>query len=392
MRSIRLILPFLLVISVLLGAYLYTGHEAFALLPPGPIRAIAWSLLILAFVALPLTIVSRFFYERMPGFETIAWFAFVGFGFITLLFSLFMLRDLALLALSGLEWFWPNMVHLHPWSERSLDLAVLGIGILTAFYGFTQARRLPAVRHVTITIPDLHPDLNGFRIVQLSDLHIGPTIRRPFIAAVVDRANALQPDLIAITGDLADGTAEELHEHAAPLSGLKARHGVFYVTGNHDYYSGAVSWIKELRRLGLQVLLNEHAVLHHKEGSIVVGGVTDLQAAAHIPSHASDPHAAMRGAPAASLRLLLAHQPRSAFEGTEAGFNLVLCGHTHGGQYFPGNLIIRFVQPFAYGLHRHGEAQVYTSRGTGTWGPPLRVGAPSEITEIELQSGPGHTG
>lgn len=382
MKGIKFILPVFLVVSVLFGAYLYTGHEAFALLPPGPLRAVAWSLLVLAFVALPLTIVSRFFYERMPGFETIAWFGFVGFGFITLLFSLFVIRDLALLALTGLEWLLPEIVRIRPWSERTLDLAVLGVGVLTAFHGFIQARRLPAVRRVPVSISGLHASLSGLRIVQLSDLHIGPTIRRPFIAAVVDRVNALQPDIIAITGDLADGTPDELRDHAAPLARLKATHGVFFVTGNHDYYSGAVSWINELRRLGLHVLINEHSVVRHKHGSIVIGGVTDLQAAAHIPSHASDPHAAMRGAPHASLRLLLAHQPRSAFEGAEAGFNLILCGHTHGGQYFPGNIIIRFVQPFSSGLHRHGPAQVYTSRGTGTWGPPFRVGAPSEITEI----------
>ncbi|MFB0934697.1 MAG: metallophosphoesterase, partial [Propionivibrio sp.] len=250
--------------------------------------------------------------------------------------------------------------------------------------GFVNARRVARVVHVDIPLPGLPAPLAGFTIVQLSDIHAGPTIKRDYVAAIVRHANHLGADLIAITGDVVDGNVAQLAAHTAPLAELNARHGVFVVTGNHEYYSGAPAWIEEFRRLGLRVLLNEHVIIEHGGARLVLAGVTDYSAHAFDPAQRSDPHAALLGSPDGVPRILLAHQPRSAHAAAEAGFDLQLSGHTHGGQFWPWNLFVSLQQPFTAGLHRLGRLTVYTSRGTGYWGPPKRFGAPSEISVLRL--------
>jgi predicted MPP superfamily phosphohydrolase len=254
--------------------------------------------------------------------------------------------------------------------------AILGGAAVLTVVGLIQARH-PRIVRVTVPIRNLPPDLAGLRIVQLSDLHIGPTIRRAFVEWVVDAANALAPDLVAVTGDVADGFVPDLRDHVAPLARLRAPLGRYFVTGNHEYYWDALGWTAELERLGLTVLSNEHRVLHRGDGRLLLAGVTDL-------SVDSDPHVALADAPGSDVRVLLAHQPLSAYAARAAGFDLQLSGHTHGGQYFPFNLLVRLFQPFVAGLHRLEEMWLYVSRGTGYWGPPLRLGAPSEITLLEL--------
>jgi hypothetical protein len=231
---------------------------------------------------------------------------------------------------------------------------------------------------------------------------VGPTIKHAFLQRIVAKVNTLGADVVAITGDLVDGKVAELAGHVAPLAGLQSRHGTFFVTGNHEYYSGAHAWIHELRRLGLTVLMNEHVVLYHGKGLgvgmdvdaqedsqsvalLVLAGVADYSAHHFDPTHRSDPALAMLGAPATALvRVLLAHQPRSAAAAAQAGFDLQLSGHTHGGQFWPWNLFVPLQQPFTAGLNRLNALWVYTSRGTGYWGPPKRFGAPSEITALRL--------
>src|SRR5207237_9337873 len=176
--------------------------------------------------------------------------------------------------------------------------------------------------------------------------------------------------------------------HVAPLARLRSRHGTYFVTGNHEYYSGAEAWVRELRRIGLRVLENEHVVLSHEGESLVLAGVTDYSAHHFDPAQRSDPQAAVAGAPLdATVKVLLAHQPRSAEAAARAGFHLQLSGHTHGGQLWPWNFFVRFQQPFTAGLHRLHSLSVYVSRGTGYWGPPNRFGAPSEITRLRLVPG-----
>jgi uncharacterized protein len=236
-----------------------------------------------------------------------------------------------------------------------------------------------------VPIDGLPAALDGFTIAQISDIHVGPTIKRPYLARIVEAVNALGADMVAVTGDLVDGSVRELGPHVAPLATLASRHGTFFVTGNHEYYSGAGPWVVELRRLGLTVLMNEHVVLEHGGAALVIAGVTDHSAQHFDPAQASDPGAAIAGAPAhAGARLLLAHQPRSAEAAEQAGFDLQLSGHTHGGQFLPWNLFVPLQQPFTAGLHRLRRLWIYTSRGTGYWGPPKRLGAPSEITRLRL--------
>jgi predicted MPP superfamily phosphohydrolase len=201
--------------------------------------------------------------------------------------------------------------------------------------------------------------------------------------------NRLEPDLVAITGDLVDGSVPELRSHVAPLARLSSKHGSFFVTGNHEYYSGVLPWLVELKRLGIKVLHNEHVVIERGGAQLVLAGVPDYNAGHFDESHRSDPQQALAGAPQnAGARVLLAHQPRSAPAAAEAGFDLQLSGHTHGGQFLPWNFFVRFQQPFTAGLHRLGRMWVYVSRGTGYWGPPKRFGAPSEITELVLVAAP----
>jgi hypothetical protein len=239
--------------------------------------------------------------------------------------------------------------------------------------------------HVDIPVRGLPRELHGFSIAQISDVHVGPTIKRGFVEKVVARVNALNADLIAITGDLVDGSVQDLSAHTAPLAALSARHGAYFVTGNHEYYSGERAWTAEIRRLGLRVLKNEHVVLNHHGASLILAGVTDLSAHHFNAAESSDPTAALRGAPAhAGAKILLAHQPNSAPAAAQAGFDVQISGHTHGGQFWPWNLFVGFFQPFTRGLYRLENLQVYVSRGTGYWGPPNRFGVPSEITRIRL--------
>ena len=199
--------------------------------------------------------------------------------------------------------------------------------------------------------------------------------------------NALEPDVIAITGDLVDGSVEELAEHAAPLAKLRAKHGVYFVTGNHEYYSGADEWIAHLRKLGMTVLRNERVRIGGEEG-FDLAGIDDHSSGGFGNGHGSDLRKALEGRDAARACVLLAHQPRGIELADELGVDLQLSGHTHGGQMFPWNLAVRLQQPFVAGLHKLARAQIYVSKGTGYWGPPMRVGAPAEITEIELVASP----
>ena len=269
--------------------------------------------------------------------------------------------------------------------ETASAIAVPILAVLATIIGFIDARRRPRVVDVEVPLRDLAPELHGFTIAQISDVHIGPTIRRPFLRGIVEIVNSLDVDLVAITGDLVDGSVEQLAAQVEPLSQLRARLGTYFVTGNHEYYSGAPAWIAELRRLGLHVLLNEHVVLKSRGASLLLAGVTDYSAHNFDPAQRSDPQAALAGAaPGLRPRVLLAHQPRSAAAAADAGFDLQLSGHTHGGQFWPWNFFVRLQQPFTAGLNRLGDLWIYTSRGSGYWGPPKRLGVPSEIARVRL--------
>jgi hypothetical protein len=301
-------------------------------------------------------------------------------GLFSSLFVLTLLREVALFAawLAG-----QAGAALPPLAEASAD-AVLVLAIAATLAGLLNARRTAQVRRVDVALAGLPPALQGLRIVQISDIHVGPTIKQGYLEKIVARVNALEPDVVAITGDLVDGSVPELRPHVAPLAKLRAKHGVYFVTGNHEYYSGVHAWVAELRRLGIRVLHNEHVVLRQGGAALVLAGVTDFSGHHFDPAHQSDPAKALAGAPEGAVKVLLAHQPRSAPAAAKAGFDLQLSGHTHGGQFFPWSLFVPLQQPYTAGLHQLGRLQVYVSRGTGYWGPPKRLGAPSEISEVRL--------
>jgi len=374
----------LLLFSLVLHAYL--GLRLLPALAAWPWAQAGLGLLLaVSMVLTPLALTARRIKSPVLA-DRVAWTGMLFMGLFSSLFVLTLLRDAALLAgwlvlaiapgaLSGTAF-----AAASAWSAA----AVAALGLLMTFFGFFNARRTAAVVRVDVPITGLPDTLHGFSIAQISDIHVGPTIKRGYLQAIVNVVNKLEVDMVAVTGDLVDGTVADLAPHVAPLAGLSSTHGTYFVTGNHEYYSGAHAWIAELRRLGIHVLMNEHVVLQH---GLVLAGVADWSAGHFDSSHRSDPHAALAGAPAAApVRLLLAHQPRSAVEAQKAGFDLQLSGHTHGGQFWPWNFFVRFQQPFTAGLHRLTSLWVYTSRGTGYWGPPKRFGAPSEITRLRLVS------
>ncbi len=372
-----------------IGARLWPGLEAWPFAQ--------WALLagLVASAALmPMGFVARRV-ARQPLADVLSWAGLLCMGLFSSLFVLTVARDVSLLALSLGDLMVPGQWPLLRWRALSAEGVPLLAAVVTVL-GFLNARRTAALVKVDVPIAGLPAGLHGFTVAQLSDIHVGPTIKQHYLRRIVEKVNAVGADLVAITGDLVDGKVHELAAHVAPLADLRSRHGTYFVTGNHEYYSGAHAWIDELRRLGLTVLLNEHVVIHAAaldagEGErgrpLVLAGVTDYSAGHFDIEHRSDPARALHGAPEDAVRVLLAHQPRSAAAAAKAGFDLQLSGHTHGGQFYPWNLFVRFQQPFTAGLHRLQDLWVYTSRGTGYWGPPKRFGAPSEITVLRLVMG-----
>jgi uncharacterized protein len=361
------------ILAVLALLHLYIGVR---LLAPFdlPARVAGAAALVACFVLLPKGF--RLGREAGPREILARW---LSMGFFSWLLVLTLARDATLLAASiGL-----GGGALAAWARASALAVTWGTPAITAI-GFFMARRVAPVVHVDVPLAGLPDALHGFTIVQISDLHVGPTIKRGFVERIVERVNRLGADVVAITGDIVDGSVRELAHDAEPLARLASRHGTYVVTGNHEYYSGVHGWVRELRRLGTHVLLNEHVVLDHDGAAIALAGVTDWSGRHFDPSHASDPHAAAAGAPNGVPRILLAHQPRSAASAGDAGFDLQLSGHTHGGQFWPWNLFVRLQQPFTAGLNRVGRMWLYVNRGTGYWGPPMRFGIPSEITRIRL--------
>ena len=352
---------------VIIALHAYVGARLLSDLPGGALGvAIGVAVLAASAYVIPFGFSAR---HAGPHSRRM-WAGLLAMGAFSSLFVLTVLRDAALLV---------TLVLVH-WAGAALPVAAIArdtavavplLTLLITALGYVNARRVAQVRHVDVPIATLPAALHGFTIVQITDVHVGPTIGRDYVEAIVESVNGLDADVVAITGDLVDGSVRQLSAHVEPLARLNSRHGTFFVTGNHEYYSGVGAWVSELRRLGLGVLVNEHVVLDHGGAALVLAGVTDFGAHHYDASHRSDPDAALAGAPAdAGAKVLLAHQPRSAGAAARAGFDLQLSGHTHGGQFLPWNFFVRFQQPFTAGLEKLGRLWVYTSRGTGYWGPP----------------------
>lgn len=318
--------------------------------------------------------------------DVLAWLGFLSLGAFSWLFVLTLLRDLCLVLVDIARAVAP--VAIAPAFDNFEAISAVAVpcaALLAVLLGLLNARRTPRIVDVTIKHEGLPDALQGFSIVQITDLHVGPTIKSGYVQRVVHAANRCQPDVIVLTGDLVDASPEHLAPHVQPLAELQAGYGVYAVTGNHEYYCGVDAWVPKFRDLGMRVLMNEHTVIQKGGATVVLAGVTDYTAEKFTPDQASNPVKALHGAPdAAAIRIVLAHQPRSAMKAAQAGFDLQLSGHTHGGQFWPWQYFVPLQQPFVAGLHHVGKLLVYVSRGTGYWGPPMRLGARSEITRIFL--------
>lgn len=361
------------ILPIIGGLHAYIGWRllpALDLNTAGLVLAIGG--LLMSTCLVPLGLLARFLIVRQALADRFSWLGGLAMGLFSSVLVLTVLRDIGRLVADA------------PSLAEPTAIAVFGLASFFTLVGYVNARRVAGVVRVDIPLTGLPKELEGFTIVQLSDIHVGPTIKRDYVQAIVDRVNQLDADLVAITGDVVDGSVEQLRADTAPLGNLHSRHGSYIVTGNHEYYSGAAAWIREFGRIGLRGLHNEHVVITHRGARFVLAGVTDFSAGAFDAAQASDPIAALAGSPPDLPRILLAHQPRSATAAEAAGFDLQLSGHTHGGQFWPWNFFVPLQQPFTAGLHRHGRLSVYTSRGTGYWGPPKRFGAPSEITVLRL--------
>jgi len=343
---------------------------------PAPVvRGLAWGLGLLA-ASIPLGL----FASRLLPRSTAAPFAWLAYGWMGLMFVLFLTLVPLEVVRAG-----ARVVGVDP--ERRLLLAralagaaaVIGLGESVA--GLASVLGRVGVQPVRVPIAKLPKSLSGYTIVQISDIHVGPTIGRSFIDQIVRTINALSPDLVAITGDLVDGSVAELGPLVEPLKDLRAKDGVFFVTGNHEYYSGVDAWIGHLRTLGVRVLRNERVAL--RDG-LDLAGVDDTSAKSFGRGHGQDVPRAMEGRDESRAIVLLAHQPKAVIDACKHGVDLQLSGHTHGGQIWPWGYAVRLDQPHVAGLHDHHGTAIYVSRGTGYWGPPMRVAAPAEITRIEL--------
>ncbi|MFF2998358.1 metallophosphoesterase [Streptomyces sp. NPDC057950] len=264
--------------------------------------------------------------------------------------------------------------------SRAVGGTAAAVAVGTVGYGTYGVLRGPRVKRVTVPLARLPRSAHGFRIAVVSDIHLGPVLGRDFCRRVVDTINSTQPDLIAVVGDLVDGSVKNLGPAAAPLAGLRARHGSYFVTGNHEYYSGAAQWVAEVRELGLRPLENARTEL----AGFDLAGVNDV--AGESEGQGPDFGRALDGRDTARAVVLLAHQPVQIHDAVRHGVDLQLSGHTHGGQLWPGNYVAELANPTVAGLERYGDTQLYVSRGAGAWGPPTRVGAPSDITIVELAS------
>lgn len=369
-----------LLLLVLGGAFTYMARRSMALCPslarhPGAV----WSFFGL-FVGLMFLVplINRLLDHRA---DYLYFLSYGLFGFVSTYLVYLAAADLLQFLLRRL---FPTLPELGQWAFQ----AAVGAALLSILVGSVGALRQPALKEVEVPIVGLPEGLRDFRIVQISDLHLGPLVTKAKVQRLVARSNALKPDLIAITGDLVDGEADGVRGKAETMATLQATHGLYFITGNHEYYSGVARWIPIIRNLGWKLLDNEHVVIERNGARLVVAGMPDPTAGGRRGSgKGPDLAKTLEGAPLDATRILLFHPPTGYAAAEKAGVRLQLSGHTHAGQYFPWSLAVQSIYRFSKGLNRFGNMWIYTSVGTGFWGPPNRFLVPPELTVLVLKKG-----
>lgn len=309
-----------------------------------------------------------------------AWVIYTWMGMLMLFVLSFLASDILLLIMQAAALFDAKFQIEQVDIKKVTGFVILIVITLATIFSIYKARAAMQVKEVVVQIAGMDKELSGFKIAQLTDLHVGPTIKGDFLRKVVAKTNALDADVVVITGDLVDGSVEQLHEHVAELKNLKAKYGVYFVTGNHEYYSGANEWMNYLDSIGIKVLRNELITVNHNGQNIHFAGVHDYHSGQH------NMKLALVNREETTPVILLAHQPAAVEEAAQLGVDLQISGHTHGGQIWPWKYAVLLQQPYVEGLHRHknGKTQVYISTGTGYWGPPMRLGTSAEISQIML--------
>ncbi|MBL4635522.1 MAG: metallophosphoesterase [Kofleriaceae bacterium] len=405
------LLFFIIRISLLGGLFFYVGKRLLVDTEiPAPWRKRLLLLFALCCLSVPFTILSRYFSATVG--QTLGWVSFFWMAIAGLMMLGLLVVDILVLLFTG-----SHLLHKRirakspPPPATNSDLAhantqalsrrrflrritsggvALSASTLSA-RGAVKTLQTPPVITQPIALRRLPTSMDGFSILQISDLHIGNTIGEAYVSAVVDAVNAAKPDLIVMTGDMVDGSVEGLRSHAAPLARLQAVHGVYFTTGNHEYYSGVEPWLVHLRELGIRVLRNERVRIGDEQHSFDLAGIDDY-GAGRWAGHGPDIASALAGRDDSRELVLLAHQPRQVHEAKKYGVGLQLSGHTHGGQIWPWHYLVKAQQGgLLAGLSVHEETQLYISSGTGYWGPPVRILSRSEITRIVLRATPDST-
>ena len=331
---------------------------------------------------------------RYSGNETriidrISLFGYTSLGFFVLSFLILLFKDLFGHAITFAGYLMQSEDSIddskRAFLKKSLTVGAIGISGLGTAYGFYSSRKGPSVISQVVYIESLPDEFENFTIAQISDLHVGPTIKINYVEDVLEKIGHVNPDVIAVTGDLVDGSVKHLSKDLQPFKDMIARHGTFFVTGNHEYYSGVDSWLDETDRLGMTNLINENRLISRHGKQIAIAGITDFRAHQIKSSHRSNPKKAIQSIGEGVTKIMLAHQPNSIYSVHDAGVDLQLSGHTHGGQFWPFNYPTKLANAYLAGHYDHDGTQVYVNRGTGYWGPPLRIGIPAEISLIRLK-------
>ena len=371
--------------TVLLSVYSYVGWR-FIWTFQTPLLYKSLSLIILILFYCLTIITFIFYFNKIENNITriIAWLAYAGLGTVSLLFFVQVGADLLLLVKSLLAKNHSFDPHRRAFLGLSAKTIVGGIAGIGSIWGMYQALKEPVIKRVEIKIEALPESLKGFRMAQITDLHVGSMITGKFVERVSRKIQKLNADMLFFTGEAADGSVQSYGKHLNSLAEIHPKYGKYFVTGNHEYYSDMNGWLQLIEGLGFKILVNESQNIIVNDATIMITGIPDRSGGHFSSFHKTDMKKAMGGMNSSDLKILLAHQPGDVEHATKYGFDLQLSGHTHGGQYFPFSLLVQMAHPFLKGLHKRDNTWIYINQGTGYWGPPFRIGTEPEITEIVL--------